>query len=204
MMVMPFTCAFTSRRRFTLLKVFSAAAIASFGTPQEAASAAAAVAFQTLYSPASGNSRSAQGWPSCRTVQRGARGFEAQVGDLPVRARAGAVALDGAERLGQTALQAWAFCRLAGEAIEGYDASAARNQIHQAFECGLDGVEIFVDVGVIELDRSQNDRVGKIVQELRSFVEESGVVFVAFEDEVLAGAEMKARTEILGDAADQE
>src|SRR6266496_4262302 len=68
MIVMPFTCAFTSRRRFTLLKVFRAAAIAFFGTSQDDANAAAAVAFQTLYSPAKANSRSAQGCPLCRTV----------------------------------------------------------------------------------------------------------------------------------------
>ena len=39
----------------------------------------------------------------------GAGGFEAQVGDPPVRARAGAIALDRAEGFGQTALQAGAF-----------------------------------------------------------------------------------------------
>ena len=45
MMVMPFTCARTSSRRLTLLKVFSAVAIASCEMPQPAAKAAAAVAF---------------------------------------------------------------------------------------------------------------------------------------------------------------
>src|SRR5580704_14015819 len=66
-MVIPFTCAFTSSRRFTLLNVFSAAAISSFEIPYAAARAAAAVAFHTLYSPASGNSRSAQACPLCNT-----------------------------------------------------------------------------------------------------------------------------------------
>ena len=42
------------------------------------------------------------------------------------------------------------------------------------------------------------------MQELRTFVEEGGVVLVAFEDEVLAFAEMKARAKIFGDATDQE
>src|SRR5579871_151143 len=69
MIVIPFTCAFTSSRRFTLLNVFNASAIAVFGTPHDSAIAAAAVAFHTLYSPASGNSRSAQGLPSRNTVQ---------------------------------------------------------------------------------------------------------------------------------------
>src|ERR1700716_2934461 len=63
MMVIPLTCARTSRRRFTLLKVFNAEAISSLGTPQADARAAAAVAFNTLYSPASGNSKSAHGSP---------------------------------------------------------------------------------------------------------------------------------------------
>src|SRR4030081_3469683 len=67
MIVTPFTCAFTSRRRFTLLKVFSAAEISSFVIPHCAASAAAAVAFQTLYSPAKGNWKSAHAWPFRRT-----------------------------------------------------------------------------------------------------------------------------------------
>src|ERR1035438_8102089 len=67
MMVMPFTCALTSKRRFTLLKVFSAAAISSFEMPYAAARAAAEVAFHTLYSPARGNSRSAQARPLCNT-----------------------------------------------------------------------------------------------------------------------------------------
>jgi len=73
--------------------------------------------------------------------------------------------------------------------------SPARNEIHQALECRLHGVEIFVDVGVIELDGSQNHRVGKVVQELRSLVEKSRVVLIAFHDEVLASAEMKARAQ---------
>ena len=63
-MVMPLTSAFTSRRRFTLLKVFRALAIASGEMPQSAARAAAALAFHTLYSPAKGNSNSAQSLPS--------------------------------------------------------------------------------------------------------------------------------------------
>src|SRR5204863_6473094 len=54
-------------RRFTLLNVFNAEAIASLGTPYPAARAAAAVAFSTLYSPASENSKSDQCSPFCST-----------------------------------------------------------------------------------------------------------------------------------------
>ena len=96
------------------------------------------------------------------------------------------------------------FRRVSGGTVEGDDATAARDQIHEALECGLDCVEILVDVGVIELDGGEDDGVGKVVQELRSLVEEGGVVLVAFEDEVLALAEVKAGAEIFGDAADEE
>jgi hypothetical protein len=50
-----------------------------------------------------------------------------------------------------------AFLGFPSETIEGYDAAAAWNQIYQTLECGLDGVKIFVDVGMIELDGRQND-----------------------------------------------
>src|SRR5205814_8103559 len=69
MMVMPFTSARTSRRRFTLLNVFSAELILSFEIPQPAAKAAAAVAFKTLYSPPRENSNSAQCSLLCSTDQ---------------------------------------------------------------------------------------------------------------------------------------
>ena len=55
---------------------------------------------------------------------------------------------------------------------------------------------------MIELDRGENDGVGKVVEKFRSLVEEGGVVLVAFKDEVLTLAEMKARSEIFGDASD--
>src|SRR6266403_2012088 len=67
MIVIPFTCARTSSRRFTLLKVFNAEVICSLAIPHPDARAAAAVAFNTLYSPASENSKSAQRSPSRST-----------------------------------------------------------------------------------------------------------------------------------------
>src|SRR5216683_5435461 len=68
--VMPLTSAFTSSRRFTLLKLCSARAITSEEMPQFAAIAAAALAFQTLYSPARGNSNSPHGLPFRKRDQR--------------------------------------------------------------------------------------------------------------------------------------
>jgi len=138
----------------------------------------------------------------------GAGGFEAQVDNFPIGARAGAVALNGAKRFSQAAIQtvraAWTAGGLTGETVEGDDASAARDQIDQPLECGFNGIEIFIDVGMIELDRGENDGVGKVVQEFRALVEECGVVLIAFEDEVFAITKMKTRTEIFGDASDQE
>ena len=62
---------FTTAQRgpFFLFFVFVMVAAAyRWGLWETVGTAAAAVAFQTLYSPASGNSRSAHGWPSCTTV----------------------------------------------------------------------------------------------------------------------------------------
>ena len=68
----------------------------------------------------------------------------------------------------------------------------------------LDGVEIGVDVGVIELDVGEDERVRKVVEELRALVEEGGVVLVAFDDEGARGAQLKAGAEVFRDAADEE
>ena len=57
---------------------------------------------------------------------------------------------------------------------------------------------------MIKFHRCQDDRVGKVVQEFRALIEEGSIVFVAFEDEVLSLAQMKAGAKIFGNAADQE
>src|SRR6266404_7712296 len=67
MMVTPAISALTSSLRFTLLKDFNPRAIASTETPYLVASAAAPVAFKTLYEPAMGNSKSAQCFSSFST-----------------------------------------------------------------------------------------------------------------------------------------
>src|SRR5581483_2194129 len=88
--------------------------------------------------------------------------------------------------------------------VERNDAAAARHKVHQALECGLYRVKVFVNVGVVELHGGKNHRIGKIVQELGPFVEERRIVFVAFQDEVFALAERKTAPEILGNASDEE
>src|SRR5579872_6754937 len=133
-----------------------------------------------------------------------ASGIETQIRDSPVRTLARAVTFDWTEGFCEATLQACAFVGIADCSVERNDFSTSWNQVHQSLERCLDRVKILVDVGVIELDRSENDGIGEIMQELRSLVEECGVVFVALEDEVVAIAEVKAGTEILGNASDQE
>ena len=123
--------------------------------------------------------------------------IEPQIGNSPGRILARSVSLHWTKRPGQAAFDTLAC-------IEGDNAAAARHQIHQTLERGLDGVEVFVNVGVIELHRGQDDGVGKVVQEFRALVEKRGVVLVAFENEVLTRSQLKAAAEIFRNAADQE
>src|SRR5208337_4291179 len=76
-------------------------------------------------------------------------------------------------------------------AVPGHNASPPRHEIHQPLKAGLYLLKILIDIAVIELDGGQDHRIGKIVQELRSFIEESGVVFIAFQDELGPPAEAK-------------
>ena len=85
----------------------------------------------------------------------------------------------------------------------GNDEAAARDKIDEALECGFHRFEIRVDVGVIELDMSEDQRVREVVEKFRAFVEEGGVVLVAFDDEGARGAKLKAGAEVLGHAADE-
>src|SRR5208283_3802280 len=88
-----------------------------------------------------------------------------------------AVALHPAKRAADALVNVWV-------AIPCDQQSAARNQVNQPPEGGLHFIQAVVYVGVVELDRCQNDGVGKVVQKLRAFVEEGGVVLVAFKDEL--------------------
>src|SRR5580704_578403 len=196
MMVMPFTFARTSRRRFTLLKVFSAAAISSREMPQLAAIAAAAVIPHVVFA----RDRVLEVRPRFSIAPNrpcGSSRFQMQVRDWPSCIRAGAVALHRAKGASETAIKALA-------PIEGDDAAAARDEIHQPLKGRFHGVEVFVNICVIKFDRSQNDGVGKIMQKLWALVEESGVILIAFEDEVFALSQLKAAAKVFRDAANQE
>src|SRR5579872_1516778 len=57
---------------------------------------------------------------------------------------------------------------------------------------------------MIKLHRRQNERVGKVMQKLWSLVEESSIVFIALEDEVLTLSQLKTTTKVFRNPADQE
>src|SRR5215469_16898164 len=120
-----------------------------------------------------------------------------QVANLPVGLWLEAVAFDTAEGFAD------AFGHIVA-AIEGDEQAAARHEIDEALEGSLDGAEVCVDVGVVELNVSEDQRVREVVQELRTLVEEGGVVLVALDDEGPRGAELKAGSEVLSYAADEE
>ena len=57
---------------------------------------------------------------------------------------------------------------------------------------------------MIEFHRGEDDRVGKVMQKLRSLIEECGVVFIAFQDKVLPCPKHEARPKVFRDSANQE
>ena len=126
-----------------------------------------------------------------------AAGFVAEIANAPVGGVRKPVALDGTEGAAHT------FSDV-GAAVVGDDEAAARDEIDEALESNLDGFEIGIDVGVVELNVRENERCGKVMEEFRAFVEEGCIVLVALEDEVAGGAELKACAEVLRDAADEE
>ena len=71
--------------------------------------------------------------------------------------------------------------------------AAPRHQVHQPPERERHGVEVGVDVGVVELDVVDDGDVGQVLEELRGLVEERAVVLVAFDHEVAPLPEPIAR-----------
>jgi hypothetical protein len=61
-----------------------------------------------------------------------------------------------------------------------------------------------IDIRVIVFERSEDQLIRVVVEELRALIEESGVVFVAFDDELFAAAKpVAAVAEIGSHAADE-
>ena len=111
--------------------------------------------------------------------------YVAQIADAPVGGIRKSVALDGAEGAAD------AFGHILASIVSD-DKPAARNQIDEALEGGLHCFEVGVNVGVVEFDVRENERVGEVVEKFGAFVEEGGVVLVAFDDEWLRGTKLEA------------
>ena len=156
--VMPLITARTSRRRLTLLKVAIASAIAAVGMPAAAARAAAAVAFRALCSPAQIHIEMGPGEARAENFPVHAAGFIAEILNAPVCGISESIPLDRAERVAHTLGHV-------GAAFVGNNESAARDEIDEALEGGLDGFEVGVNVGVVKLDVRQDERGGKVVEE---------------------------------------
>ncbi len=197
MRVMPSIWARTSRRRLTLLKVaravgdgFCRDALAG-GEGRGGGGVQGVVLAGEVHGEFGPRDAVAIHFPARLAV------FVTQIADAPVGGVGKAVALDAAEG----AADAFGHVRAA---VVGDDEAAARNQIDEALEGGLHGFEVGVDVGVVEFDVGEDERVRKVVEELGAFVEEGGVVLVALDDEGARGAELKAGAEVFRDAADEE
>ena len=107
------------------------------------------------------------------------------------------ITFDRAESADDTFIDVWIR-------VIGNDFPSAWRQVHQALECCLYRFQVGIDVGMIKLHRSQDNGLRKVVQEFGALVEEGRVVFVAFDDEVLALLQSKTAVEILRDASNQE
>ena len=83
----------------------------------------------------------------------------------------------------------------------GHDHILGRNLLHPVPERFDDRIEVRVDIGVIELDVVQQKRIGVVVQELRAFIEERRVVFVALDHELRPVPELEILIEIERDPA---
>ena len=66
--------------------------------------------------------------------------------------------------------------------------TVARHQVHEPSEREQHGIEIGVNIGVIELDVVDDGDVWQILQKFRTLVEKGAVVLVAFDDEVTPAA----------------
>ena len=83
----------------------------------------------------------------------------------------------------------------------GDDHAVRCDALHAFAERVDDRVEVGVNIGVVELDVVDDQRVRAVVQELRSLVEERGVVLIALDDELRPVAELEVLIEVERNAA---
>ena len=85
-----------------------------------------------------------------------------------------------------------------------HQVAVGRDERDELAEGILDRVLVGEDVGVVELDRGQDDQLRPVVQELGLLVEEGGVVLVALDDEIGPLAQVPGAPEVDRHAAHQE
>src|SRR5690606_9437789 len=83
------------------------------------------------------------------------------------------------------------------------DAALARYGPDELMELPQDRVEVRINIRVVVLDIRDRERSRPVVHELRALIEERGVVFVGFDDEILRAAEPRGNSEIRRNAADE-
>src|SRR5206468_674918 len=83
------------------------------------------------------------------------------------------------------------------------DQPGPRDDIDETAKRRLDGLEIGVYIRMVKLDIFQKNDPRQVMQKLGSLIEEGGVVFVSFNDEIRPVGHLKATTEVLCDAADK-
>ena len=94
---------------------------------------------------------------------------------------------------------------LDGLRVIGIDQSEAvfGDDVQQLAERFLDGSQVGVDVGMIELDVVEDDQFGKVVEELAAFVSKGSVVLVSLQHPEIAPAVVTAPGEINRNPADE-
>src|SRR5580700_8995067 len=111
---------------------------------------------------------------------------------LPVAVWREAEGLDRAERLRDVLLQVEALA-------PDQNAPAARDQVHQPAKLQGDRSQVGKDVRMVKFERREDELVGMVVEEFRRLVEEGGVIFVSFDDELVPATKAVAAVAEIGD-----
>jgi hypothetical protein len=83
------------------------------------------------------------------------------------------------------------------------DKSSARHDIDQPPKAKLDFFKIGKDVSVVELNVIDNHCFREVMEKLRAFIEERGVVFITFNHEILGICERCPLSKVIRYTADQ-
>ncbi len=81
--------------------------------------------------------------------------------------------------------------------------AVARHAAHEVMELTLDRGHVGENIGVVVFEIVENRDLRAVVHELAALVEECGVVFVRFDDKIIAAAQSCRDAEILRHAADE-